>query len=372
MKPKRFLALVMALFGIMASTLSTANASTSAPDLKASDAASLIRAYTDRLNSTIADPRRAPSSRTDSYSNEALEDTVAAKQKALSSLYLKVAATGIRYGSYHTTISIDALRSSVGSASADATERTRLVFKDAAKGAPPYQEFTAKRHFEFTLTQNSWKIASVKVNYGGMPPTNEPLAPLSVPRSGSAIAIPPSHAASTEPLRESQQVDVKDLSRASYNYQAMADYARQYAYNYNPSYRNWAGAGSGGDCTNFVSQALRAGGWANANGYYLDYHYWWYNWFNQTRTWINAHYWYWFGVSSGRTYILSSIYYMGLADVLQADWQRDGVPDHTMLVTARDYYGNIYMTYHSTNTKDRPLVEIINANPSAWYYPHRT
>lgn len=48
------------------------------------------------------------------------------------------------------------------------------------------------------------------------------------------------------------------MTLASYNYTAMAQYLEGYWSNYNPAYRSFAGGG--GDCTNFVSQALYAGG----------------------------------------------------------------------------------------------------------------
>ena len=46
----------------------------------------------------------------------------------------------------------------------------------------------------------------------------------------------------------------------SYNPDAAVNYAMTYCDNYNPNYHNYAG--EGGDCANFVSQALIAGGFS--------------------------------------------------------------------------------------------------------------
>lgn len=62
---------------------------------------------------------------------------------------------------------------------------------------------------------------------------------------------------------------------------------------------------------------------------------------------------------------------MGLADVLQMDFQRDGSIDHTMMVT---YVASsdLYLSYHTTDTLNRSLSSIIASYPSAWYWAHRT
>lgn len=72
----------------------------------------------------------------------------------------------------------------------------------------------------------------------------------------------------------------------SYSYSSMATYLETYWQNYNPNYRDFSG--SGGDCTNFVSQALRAGGWTDVSGLYTNSNYWWYNSLNQTYSWTSV------------------------------------------------------------------------------------
>ena len=84
-----------------------------------------------------------------------------------------------------------------------------------------------------------------------------------------------------------------------YNYKAMANYLEKYWSKYNPAYRNFSG--KGGDCTNFASQALRAGGWKDKAGWYKNANYWWYNNSNQTWSWTSVDYWATFAKNSGRT-----------------------------------------------------------------------
>lgn len=150
-------------------------------------------------------------------------------------------------------------------------------------------------------------------------------------------------------------------------YTCMRDYAYRYWDVYNPNYRSFSG--TGGDCTNFISQIMRRGGWAFDYGWYQSGENWWYNSLNQTYTWAGAENWSWF--APRRTHWLSSVWYMGLADVLQMDFTRNGGMDHTMLMTYRTS-SNLYMTYHSTDHRNRPLTEILNAYPYAWYYAYRT
>ena len=153
----------------------------------------------------------------------------------------------------------------------------------------------------------------------------------------------------------------------------MAAYAERYWDNYNPEFRTFAD--TGGDCTNFISQAMRAGGWTMVYGYYLDDNSWWYNFFplvNQARAWINVQYWYAFAaLRSHRTYILARPEDMLLADVLQMDFTNNGSKDHTMIVTWVAF-GDRYLTYHTTDTYRRSLSSLKTSFPNARWYPHRT
>jgi len=150
------------------------------------------------------------------------------------------------------------------------------------------------------------------------------------------------------------------------DYPNMAAYARTWALGRNPAYRSF-----GTDCTNFISQAVYAGGWAMVSGWYQSNDAWWYNDLNQSYTWAGAENWYWFATGSGRTYVLSNVWYMGIADVLQLDFERDNVINHSMMVTYTTS-DELYLSYHTTDTLNRSLSSIIVAYPSALYFAHRT
>lgn len=154
-------------------------------------------------------------------------------------------------------------------------------------------------------------------------------------------------------------IDTNIKGRGYYNGYSAAAYARQYALNYNSAYRS---CGSN-DCTNFASQAVKAGGWIYDYGYYLDPHNWWYNYFNQTRTWVNAHYFWWFNEYSNRSYLVNSTCNLDLGDIVSADWNRDYYVDHQMVVTKK-IGCNIWLSYHSNDNLNKPFWEL----PSNAYY----
>ncbi len=71
------------------------------------------------------------------------------------------------------------------------------------------------------------------------------------------------------------------LSGGTYNGAAAAFHAYQFAYSADPNYRNWL---PNEDCSNFVSQALAAGGWQYRQNGYWD---WFYYATGQSLSWIN-------------------------------------------------------------------------------------
>lgn len=125
---------------------------------------------------------------------------------------------------------------------------------------------------------------------------------------------------------------------------------------YNSQYRIF----TQNDCTNFVSQALRYAGWTEVTGFYQSDGAWWYNYYLpiQTYSWGGAQNWSNFVSRSGRGYLTDSVRNLQRGDILQADWNNDGIADHTMIVTKRDAQGNIFLTYHSVNEQDRSFWDI--------------
>ncbi len=170
------------------------------------------------------------------------------------------------------------------------------------------------------------------------------------------------------------------LMSGTYNPTNAVNYANSYWNNYNTAYRNYSTLG--GDCTNFVSQAVNWGGWQHNGGFYLDYHYWWYSpggnieqWGNkgESRSWTYTNGLYWFARYSGRAFSASSWGQFYPGDILQVDKgeagrQPDGALDHTYFVTKVDN-NNIYLTAHNTNVHDVPFFgDLANRWPGAKWY----
>jgi hypothetical protein len=137
---------------------------------------------------------------------------------------------------------------------------------------------------------------------------------------------------------------------SAYNGAAAAGYADTYEQNYNPAWPSFAN--SGGDCTNFVSQALYAGGISMRPSPTYSGDAAWYmvkkrNRWSYAASWVNAQHQSIFMLQylPGVTQVAS---YDGLApgataadhaeqgDVVLYDWNNDGVYDHEAIVTASD------------------------------------
>lgn len=135
----------------------------------------------------------------------------------------------------------------------------------------------------------------------------------------------------------------------AYNGSAAAQYADQYATSYNPLYPSFAN--SGGDCANFVSQALNAGGILPRTSGTGDA-----TWF-MTKTGKHAFSWSasWVNAQDNSVFLTQHLTgamvigtYVGLqpgqivpsgasqGDVVLYDWNNDGVYDHESLVTTAD------------------------------------
>ncbi|MEK5083152.1 amidase domain-containing protein [Bacillus sp. FSL H8-0515] len=146
----------------------------------------------------------------------------------------------------------------------------------------------------------------------------------------------------------SNQLTMMATSVKGYSGYAAKKYADKYALKPNKNYKYYKDK----DCTNFVSQALRAG----RMPYFKE-------WKPYTDAWVNA--------GAFRSYILkaggikmktvSDTYSnVALGDVYHYDYHNkiglryaDGWMDHTAIVTSRENY-KIYVSYHSTNRHNVP------------------
>ncbi|MCP4428765.1 MAG: DUF4157 domain-containing protein [Chloroflexi bacterium] len=157
-----------------------------------------------------------------------------------------------------------------------------------------------------------------------------------------------------------------------YSNSAAASYARTWATSANTAYGRFSN-----DCTNFVSQAMEAGGWSMIVGSsYCDDRkkdsVWWFNrggcrytacpwsWcptvktVDASHTWGGAHNFYNFVRTSGRGTAAGRVWDLSVGDVLQMDFSGSGHIGHTMIVTKKTI-SNIYFSYHTSDHLDEPF-----------------
>jgi Putative amidase domain len=160
-----------------------------------------------------------------------------------------------------------------------------------------------------------------------------------------------------------------------YDRRAAATYADTYWQSYNPAWPSFTR--KGGDCTNFVSQALYAGGiamrpspsYAGAAAWYMlqsKGRRW-----SYSLSWINVQSQRAFLQSLGATEVAS---YYGVApgalvasnaaqgDVVLYDWDDDGVYDHESIVVASD----------GTNPDGTPNWDLVDAHTNNRYHAYWT
>ncbi|WNG61836.1 amidase domain-containing protein [Archangium gephyra] len=304
--------------------------------------------------------------------SETMSARAARDNAALREFRDRLALLGETYSAAKTGTRLIDTREEDGRTIARVEETSYFEYARVRGDEPTYTAFRVEREFTFSRHEGGWVLEDVRLlEQGGLAPLNEVVTePVSA--VGQLLSPPEEAADLTRPaltpgVQESfLKEEAPAANVASYDYSAMANYAVAWALGRNPSYRTFPN-----DCTNFISQAVTAGGWAQVSGWYQNNDVWWYNSLNQSYTWAGAENWYWFATGSGRTYMLANVWYMGVADVLQMDFENDNNINHTMMVT-QIAGSEIYLSYHTTDTLNRSLSSIIAAYPSAWYYAHRT
>jgi hypothetical protein len=162
----------------------------------------------------------------------------------------------------------------------------------------------------------------------------------------------------------------------AYDGDLAAYYAYNWAFGYSSYFRRFDN-----DCTNFASQALYHGNWL-WKGFRKNYKNWGYWWYyrdgsqnkGQSRTWTQARALYYFVRNSGRGFATSNICDMQKGDLVFADWNRDGMIDHVMVVTGRDgrflchEWAGVLLSQHSPGRRDKPLIQYLSDEPNALFY----
>ncbi|MEY2232158.1 MULTISPECIES: amidase domain-containing protein [Streptomyces] len=293
------------------------------------------------------------------------------EEAAISSLRsrrTRLADLGEAYTGADTRVAVDRATVAGGKATVQVTEQTTLTYKKLRGDEPATTDFRTR--YELTLTSKrggGWELTSIKSQDSGPVAINEPVAAKVNVVKDDGNQYPDGTPASTKYPAPAKP---KAKTGGTYDYAAMAKYAEKYWSNYNPAYRKFNGAG--GDCTNFISQALKAGGWKAVPGSTSDYRNWWYDGARQSDSWVGANEFAWFTLSNKRAANLASVYQTDVGDIVQVDFNKDGSKDHSMMVTYRSSAGMPYLTYHSTNTYRKSLASIIASYPDAVYYAYRT
>jgi len=270
-----------------------------------------------------------------------------------------------------------------GTATLQLTEHTRLRLpftpQEVEEGAPEYEELSLPHTVKFTQgSDGAWLLSSDKAYAQGGPTPTTQVADTDATADDGGGAPDENegakdNAADTTPLPDSGASDAaKSGVSAAYSYNKMVAYADKYWDHHNDAYRTY-----GNDCTNFISQAMLAGGWGPKGGALIQRtsnKYWFYGptKFTTSYTWAGAENWYWFAKKhEKRTKILGNVWQLAKSDVLQADWTRNNNIDHSMIVTKK-YQGTPYLTYHTGDTHNKSLRKLLSDHPRAWWYAHRT
>ncbi|WP_329277527.1 amidase domain-containing protein [Streptomyces sp. NBC_01451] len=331
---------------------------------------------TDALVDSAPGHRKKPL--TDGFSGDVrLSAALARSEKAaLTSLDRRkdrLAALGEKYSSANTAVTLNSTRVQGARAEVAVTETTTLTYRKVRGDEPGTTGFQAHHALTFTAdARGHWQLTGIRnTDAAADVAVNQPAEPSATAtvRTAKAGATPNAPRAATT---RTAPAKAKNLTTGAFNYKAMATYAEKYWSTYNKAYPNFNGHGAGGDCTNFVSQSLKAGGWKHAPGYVYDYTKWFGTADIQSDSFVGVNEWSWFAQNSKRTTSLAYVYQLDVGDVLQMDFNKDGSKDHTMIVTYRSAQGVPYLTYHSANTYRRSVASIIASEPNAYYYAYRT
>lgn len=331
--------------------------------------------FTDRTTALVEKP--SPSGRTASRTTGAVRLAAAAAKSeatALTTLHAtrsRLADAGEAYTGSDTEVTVDSVQVRGRTATAQVTENSTLTYARIRGDEPATTAFVAHHELTFAAAPDgTWQLTGERLTDQGPRPLNEPVrttAPAAPDAARPSDVIDAPRAAITYPA----PARAKNLGAgAKYKYAAMAAYAEKYWKYYNSAYRQYGG--DGGDCTNFLSQALYAGGWKQVTRSGSDYGTWYSKASGESLTWIGVNEWSWFTQTARRTTPLANAYQMDIGDVLQLDFDANGSKEHSMLTTYRSASGVPYLTYHSADTYRRSLTSLIAANPDAAYYAYRS
>jgi hypothetical protein len=314
----------------------------------------------------------------------AYKDLIQDKLEALVARRDALAEKEVKYTSFQTQLAVTKVDLNRTRATLCATEHTSLTLK--SEDGPPTTEYEVDHCFDFVLRKGGWKLIADHVVNTTKPEKPDPDEVPAYPPSGDAPQTGPmSYMRLKEPRMTLAAFSPVSFSHyaaiapsTNFDRSAVVAYATKYCFKYNTKYRT-----EGNDCTNFASQALYAGGWSMQSGWYQSDSVWWYNFSAflspyHSYTWAGAHNFFWFTYGRPRALLTTTMSQLQPGDILQVDWNDakgnktpDGHIDHTMIVTAKNSKGEIFLTYHSNNNLNRPFTELLKLEPKAKWYGWR-
>ena len=241
-----------------------------------------------------------------------------------------------------------------------AEERTTLYFINSMRAHDPLRDLTRSRRMHtFTFAGPAWTVTLDTAELLATSPGGATSDPGTTIRGGSA----PAPRGGPKPGLNAP------TATGYYDRSAAGTYAYQNAWGHSPVYRNW----HPNDCTNFVSQSLRAGGWQYRQDPFWD-------WFyvdsgGQSNSWVNAYVLRNFTANSGRASFLAYFEDLFTGDVIFADWGYNGPGvDHSIIVDSATCYclSGIFVSYHDKDNQHRSLADLLFYNPTSsntyWAY----
>jgi len=303
---------------------------------------------------TTTDERRAPTLRP---LHAAYADVVWERLPEIETERAERTLRGVRYAGSTTEFFDEQVEIDGNVATVRFTEATRIALRVAgATDAPEATEYEREHTFVFDRSSGDWALTEHRRA------SEFPFADAPVNNDGADAE----QAEEPSSILERGRVQTQAAAMTKLNRTATVNYALKYwgsgptdNRGYNTAYRTFTN-----DCTNFISQSVAAGGWTAVTGWYQSDDAWWYISSpmlfapGQSYTWAGAQNWSKFISRRGRGYTVSSIGELALGDILQIDFQNDGHMDHSMVVTSKDSRGKIYLTYHTSNYKNREFGEI--------------
>ncbi|GGM82526.1 hypothetical protein GCM10012275_61370 [Longimycelium tulufanense] len=206
-----------------------------------------------------------PSTLTRVATTDTFSQRIAAETPELDRLRSKIAGTAAEFS--HARVTVENAETTVAGSAAEVrlTETTELfpARAPAAQNSPTSHRLRHTLHFD--RSAGTWRLSAdvldlpqnaldpvpyVRAEKNGPP---IPPAPPSEPR------VPDSLTPSTpDGPRKPRATNTATRAPQWYDRRAAVGYAVKWAYGRHPDYRNY-----GNDCTNFLSQIFRAGGWGN-------------------------------------------------------------------------------------------------------------